>query len=121
MFAEMIIGLSITLLVAFVMIGLGISQLKSKYPVGFYTGEKPPAPNQLSNVAAWNRKHGQMWILFGIIIIFSYVAPLLFVGMESECFPVLYCAGIVMPIPVMMWYHGKLNKIYKLPDEKVSR
>ena len=29
-------------IVAIIIFGIGISQLKSKDPVGFYTGEKPP-------------------------------------------------------------------------------
>ena len=52
-------------LAALIMIGIGISQLKSRNPVGFYTGEKPPKKEQLSDVNAWNRKHGTMWIVYG--------------------------------------------------------
>lgn len=117
MLAEAIIGLSITLFVALIMIGLGVSQLKSKTPVGFYTGEKPPEPGQLSNVAAWNKKHGTMWITYGIVIILFYAVPLFGVGMDSVWFSVLYGTGYILPIPVMMWYHSRLVKTYKLPEK----
>ena len=40
-------------IVAMIMIGIGVSQLKSKEPVGFYTGEKPPKVDQLSDVNSW--------------------------------------------------------------------
>jgi hypothetical protein len=33
------------------MIGIGVSQLKSRAPVGFYTGEKPPTEEELTDVA----------------------------------------------------------------------
>ena len=73
MIAEFLIGFFISLLVALIMIGIGISQLKSKTPAAFYTGEKPFSPNELSDVSAWNRKHGRMWIIYGIVILFSYI------------------------------------------------
>ena len=55
---ENIVGLVIYLAVASVMIGIGISQLRSKKPVAFYSGEKPPGEEELSDVKAWNQKHG---------------------------------------------------------------
>lgn len=54
--------------VAALMIGIGISQLRSKKPVGFYSGVKPPREDELSDVGAWNKKHGIMWIIYGAII-----------------------------------------------------
>lgn len=59
--AENIIGFVVFLGTSLIMIGLGVSQIKSKEPVGFYTGEKPPKREQLSDVEAWNKKHGLMW------------------------------------------------------------
>ena len=67
--AEHIILFVILCLTAFIMIGIGISQLKSTRPVGFYTGVKPPEEKQLRDVRAWNRKHGIMWIVYGSAII----------------------------------------------------
>lgn len=54
--AENMIVLVIFLLVSGVMIGIGISQIKSKEPVGFYTGEIPPRKEQLSDVESWSLK-----------------------------------------------------------------
>ena len=56
--AEYIISLVIFSLVTIVMIIIGISQMRSKKPVGFYSGEKPPREEELSDVVAWNKKHG---------------------------------------------------------------
>ena len=71
--AEYIISLVIFLLVTVVMIIIGVSQIRSEKPVGFYTGEKPPREDELSDVVAWNKKHGYMWVIYGFIIIGSFV------------------------------------------------
>ena len=111
--AEIIIGLAIYLLVAAVMLGLGISQYKSKKPVGFYSGEKPPLESELSDVTMWNKKHGMMWILYGIIIIASYASGIPFVSRDSVWCVVPLCGGVLLPLPVMIWYHHKLIRMYK--------
>ena len=49
-------------IVAMIMLGIGVSQLKSKEPVGFYTGEKPPKVDQLSDVNSCNVDH--LWHLY---------------------------------------------------------
>ena len=110
---EMIFGFVIYLFVAAVMLGIGISQYKSKKPVGFYSGEKPPLESELTDVIMWNKKHGKMWILYGIIIIFSYVAGIPFLKADSVWCIIPMCGGIITPLPVMIWYHHKLIKEYK--------
>lgn len=110
---EIIFGLVIYLFVAAVMLGIGISQYKSKKPVGFYSGEKPPLESELTDVIMWNKKHGKMWILYGIIIIFSYVAGIPFLKADSVWCIIPMCGGIIAPLPVMIWYHHKLIKEYK--------
>lgn len=117
MIAETLIGLVISLLVALIMIGIGISQLKSKTPTGFYTGEKPPRPEELSDVDAWNKKHGRMWITYGIVIILSYLLFIL-IGLDTNGGLIVYCNGIILPIVVMIGYHNKLIKTYRLSKKK---
>ena len=58
--AEYIISLVIYGLISLIMIGIGVSQIKSKDPVGFYTHEKAPRKQQITDVEAWNKKHGIM-------------------------------------------------------------
>lgn len=110
MLAENMIGFFIFLFVACVMIGIGISQVKSKTPVGFYSGEKPPREEELVNVHEWNMKHGIMWISYGIIILIGY-----FIGMligNSLWSAVPMCGGVILPIIWMIWYHHTLIKQY---------
>ena len=100
--------------VALIMLGIGISQLKSKDPVGFYTGEKPPEKERLSDVNAWNKKHGMMWVAYGVCIFCSYiVSAFIRDGIYSG---ILLCAGVLVPIPIMIVYHHRLMKKYLVAE-----
>lgn len=110
---EFIFGFVIYLLVAAIMLGIGISQYRSKIPVGFYSGEKPPLESELSDVTMWNKKHGKMWIWYGIIIIISYLIGIPFLMIDTVWCILPLCGGIIVPIPMMIWYHHKLIQQYK--------
>ncbi len=97
-------------MVALVMFVIGISQLKSKEPVGFYTGEKPPEKEQLSDVNAWNKNHGIMWVIYSGCIVCSWICSA-FIG-NSIYSLIPLCTGILVPIPVMIVYHHRLVKKY---------
>lgn len=97
-------------LCALLMFGIGISQIKSKKPVSFYSGEEAPAEDKLSDVKAWNKKHGIMWILYGICIVFAWVCDLFISDNLSMVLPFLAC--LLLPIPLMVFYHHKLIKKY---------
>lgn len=106
----------IFLLVALIMIGIGVSQLKSKTPVGFYSGEKPFAAEELSDVAAWNKKHGVMWIIYGLVIIFSGFAGTFLIGANAgwQLNLVIMGGGVVVPLAWMIGYHERLVRKYKI-------
>ena len=110
---ELIFGLVIYLFVAAIMFGIGISQYKSKKPVGFYSGEKTPLESELTDVDAWNKKHGKMWILYGVIIIVSYLLGIPFLIADSVWSVLPMCGGMIVPIPLMIRYHHKLIREYK--------
>ncbi|MBP3476048.1 MAG: hypothetical protein J6K48_06985 [Lachnospiraceae bacterium] len=110
------IALFVFVMVAFIMIGIGISQLRSKKPVGFYSGEQPPEEEELSDVYAWNVRHGVMWMVYGVIIIISYVI-LHLIG-DSAWAAVPTCIGLVAPLIIMIWYHHKLIGQYKRKKEE---
>ncbi len=103
--------LFILLLVAFFMIMIGVLQSLSKKPVGFYSGEKGPAEEKLTDTQAWNRKHGIMWVIYGIIIILTSLigVPIL----DSVWCIIPLVGGLVLPVPVMIWYHQKLTARYR--------
>lgn len=104
-------ALIVFVMVAILMIGIGVWQLKSTAPVGFYSGEKPPREEELTDVKAWNRKHGTMWVIYGIVIIISGLVGCI-IGDSIWCL-IPYCGGIVVPVIIMIWYHHRLIKKYK--------
>ena len=99
-------------LVALLMIGIGIHQFRSKDPVGFYTGEKPPQKEQITDVRAWNRKHGIMWIIYGICIVLSWVCSTLIGDSLYAVIPL--AAGILLiPVVIIICHHRLVKKYYK--------
>ena len=96
--------------VALIMFGIGISQWKSKDPVGFYTGENPPEKERLSDVNAWNKKHGMMWVIYGGCIICSWVCSAFTMNSLHPVIPLI--VGVVTPIFIMAICHHKLVKKY---------
>ena len=111
--AETIIGFVIYMITAAIMLGIGISQYRSKNPVGFYSGEKPPKASELSDVDMWNKKHGKMWIYYSIAIIAFYLIGIPFLIIDSVWCVLPICGGIILPLPMMIWYHNKLIRKYK--------
>ena len=110
MTAENIIALVIFAVVAMVMIVIGIYQINQKTPVGFYTGDKAPSPEEITDVRAWNVKHGVMWIIYGFLIIIGYVGGFLSKNVIMELAFIIVCD--VWPIILMMIYHSHLCKQY---------
>ena len=95
---------------AMFMFGIGLVQIKSKKPVAFYSGEKPPIEENVKDVEKWNKKHGIMWILYGIAIVLGIVGGVI-VG-DSPLLVVIYCGSLLLPIVIMVLYHKKLVKDY---------
>jgi hypothetical protein len=107
----MIVSLIIYGFISLFMISIGVSQLKSKTPVGFYTGEKPPKAEELTDVSAWNRKHGMMWVLYGVVILLSWFAG--FLAGDSSWAAIPLVLGVCIPLIFMIFYHSALVKRYK--------
>ncbi len=109
MTAETVIVSVILLISIAPMIIIGISQYRSKDPVGFWSGKKPPRKEQITDVTAYNRKHGLMWILYGTGLMLCFVCGLPFGGFIAAY---LCTAEVIGGIFMMIAYHNKLNRIY---------
>ena len=114
MSTEDIVGFVIYALVSFLMMGIGIVQMKSKKPVAFYSGEKPPKAEDITDVAAWNKKHGIMWLVYGVIILISFLIGVKIGDSVWSVIPML--GGVLIPVIVMIWYHHKLVRMYLRND-----
>lgn len=51
---EFIFSFVIYVLIALLLIAIGIGQIKSKTPVGFYTHEKAPRKQDITDIETWN-------------------------------------------------------------------
>ena len=69
--------------------------------------------SELIDVEAWNKKHGKMWILYGAIIIVSYLVGVPFLIVDSVWGVLPMCGGLIVPILLMIRYHHKLLREYK--------
>lgn len=110
MMAETIIFSVILLVCAVLIILIGIVQCGSKEPVGFWSGKKPPEKEQITDVKAYNRKHGIMWILLGTGIILCFGCGLIIGGAAAGY---LCMIEIVGGIVAMILYHNRLEHIYR--------
>ena len=109
MTVETIIVLVILLISAAPIIIIGIVQYRSKNPVGFWSGKKPPQKEQITDVKAYNQKHGLMWILFGVGFILCFVCGLPFGGLIAGYLCMIEVMGGIL---IMVAYHNKLNRVY---------
>lgn len=107
--AETIICVVILMICAVPLIILGIVQYRSKDPVGFWSGQKPPVREQITDIKAYNQKHGLMWIIYGAGFLLCFICGLPFGGSIAEY---LCMVEIIGGIPVMAMYHNKLNRMY---------
>ena len=80
--------------------------------------EKPFKKEELSDVYLWNKKHGWMWIIYGIIILLSYGIGFI-IGIDSVMCVIPMCGGIIIPIPVMIWKHHRLIKEMKIKQFQI--
>lgn len=110
--AEMIMALVIISFVAGIMIIIGIAQMAKKdEPVGFYNVIAPPKKEEISDVIQWNKKHGMIWIAYGICIELGF-----WVGyaMPIEVLEMIFMTGgVIIPLPFMILRHHTLEKEYK--------
>lgn len=96
----MIIGFIIWSLVALVFLGIGISGLKAKDAVGFWSIAKPPV---VTDVARYNRAVSMIWIVASIIFEVLGI-PFLFQEQNSPIFVVTILGAVVLLIGMMIVY-----------------
>jgi hypothetical protein len=95
---------------AIVMFGIGIFQFSREKPVAFYSGEKAPDADSLKDVKAWNRRHGMMWVIYGVFIIIGIIAG--FMINNTIAFTIIECICLLVPLVFMVLCHKKLVRDY---------
>ena len=64
---------------------------------------------EITDVGAYNRKHGLMWILYGLGLIVCYVCGMPFGGLVAAY---LCMAEVFGGLLGMAAYHNRLNRMY---------
>jgi len=110
--AEMIMGFVIISLVAGIMMIIGLCQISKKdEPVGFYNIIDPPKKEEISDVIQWNKKHGVIWIVYGICIELGFWLGYV---MPTDVLEMIFMiGGGIIPLPFMLIRHRRLEKEYK--------
>ncbi len=92
---------------------IGIVQYRSKKPVGFWSGKEPPKKEQITDIAAYNHKHGIMWIIYGAGFILCFMLGLIIDEKIALILSIIECIGGIF---IAILYHNKLNRIYYRKD-----
>lgn len=109
----MIMGLVIISFVALIMVIIGLSQVHEKNkPVGFYNVIDPPKKEEISDIIQWNKKHGMIWIVYGLCIELGFWLGYFMPYEVLEA--VFMMGGVIVPLPFMVIRHKQLEKIYKV-------
>lgn len=102
------VGFIIWSLVAFLFIGLGISNFYAKQVVGFWS--VTPAP-EVEDIKGFNHLVGWMWIIYGILMVLFGI-PLLFIT-KNSLWMVVPIGGVVIETIVIMIIYIRLELKFK--------
>ena len=90
----------------------GLTFTNREKPVGVYNVIDPPKKEEISDIIQWNKKHGIIWIVYGICIELGFWIGYVMPSEEPEIFFMI--GGIVIPLPFMCLRHHKLEKVYRI-------
>lgn len=109
---ESIFGLVIVTFVALIMVIIGLVQFNEKEePVGFYSGIAHPKKEEITDVLLWNKKHGIIWIIYGICMEVGYGIGIV---MPNDVLEIIFMmGGVIIPLPIMILRHHMLEKEYR--------
>lgn len=110
--AETIFGFVIISFVTAIMIIIGLVQFnKKEEPVGFYNVIDPPKKEEITDVLLWNKKHGVIWIIYGICIELGFWMGIV---MPNEVLEIVFTlGGVIIPLPIMILRHNMLEREYR--------
>lgn len=112
--AEIIGTIIILFICLFPLFAVGIVQYWSKNPVGFWAGKEPPAKEQITDVRAYNRRHGMMWMAYAVGLFLCFMLGFPFGGVIVA---IAFMVGAFGGLLLMIWYHNRLERKYlKKPD-----
>ena len=88
--------------------GIGIFAWQRKKPMWFWSGSTVKG-SEISDVAAYNRANGIMWLVFSLIMWVSTVLG----AMNMKAGGILLTAGYVIGVPLLPVVYGKIYQKFK--------
>ncbi len=110
------VGIPFFLILSWLFIMLGVSQFLRKKPVRGGILEAPPRRECVTDLKAWNQKHGVLWIGYGIAMIGSFM--LLTVVKDYIVAAMLHTVVYIGGLTVYSIYDDKLKKAYLCEADK---
>ena len=103
-----IIWLIIMIPVSLLFTGIGIFAWQRKKPMWFWSGSTVKG-SEISDVAAYNRANGIMWLVFALIMWVSTVLG----AMNMKAGGILLTAGCIIGVPLLPVVYGKIYQKFK--------
>lgn len=112
---EEIFALAILSYCALIFILIGIWVIKSKEAHGFWTGAKSPQLTQTEDIPVYNKKHGKMYILYGVGMPLTYIWGVFIEPVWAQAAYILILVETLGGLAVMIlchqyWYHTYVSK-----------
>ena len=114
MMGNSVIWLVIMIPVCLLITGFGIYAFRRKKPMWFWAGTEVK-PEEITDVPAYNRANGIMWIVYSLVFWIGTAAGL--VNMKIGGL-VLTAGGVFGSILLMIAYHGILEKYRAKTDRE---
>ena len=112
MTAEVIFSFCLLIFCTLPIFILGIVQYNSKKPVAFWSGKEPHKPDEISDVRAYNHRHGMIWILYGAGFILSFTVGYFIKENQGIAIVVLTAAESLGGLAAAIAYHNRLEQRY---------
>lgn len=88
--------------------GIGIYAWKRKKPMWFWSGSTV-SENEITNIPAYNRANGVMWICYSIAFWISTIMGLF----EIAAAGIVLIVGCLVGTPILVIVYGRIYKKYK--------
>ena len=103
-----IIWLIIMIPVSLLFTGIGIYAWKRKKPMWFWSGSTVKE-SEISDIAAYNKANGIMWIGFSVMMWVSTVLG----AINSKIGGIILITGCIIGVPILPIVYGKIYRKYR--------
>ncbi len=103
-----IVFLIIMVPVSLLFTGIGVYAWRRKKPMWFWSGSTVEE-DEISDVAAYNRANGIMWLVFSLLMWASAILGAINMKMGG----IVLIAGCMVGVPILPIVYGRIYKKYK--------